>query len=664
MTVSNYLEAFLSVYGWAVYYTFFLLIGVTGLFLYPLLRSLLTILTEYLSGEGYDGIGYLKQAFVILALNMLVFFLALVPIARISFEKTTVGNICGEASVSVSDMNKVTAAQGAKFFSQSDARVPILPWLAMRLGQGFNNVVYKQLPCVMHTGDANRIILSLNTNDEGLDAELNAFINQCHRKAVNLIKEIRDGRYDQKTNNNDGAAQKWLNIELERTAHRLKQEGGVVDPNFKPSKNYKPSKEEEEQLIYSVDSPFIYDYFYSNASPMKNDASLRGILDGIPETMRATSKVEGFSGINGDGLPKCADWWKFGEGDSQKGLRYRLSTALEDDAVLKAASATGIMECQTEVVWGASDMARQRIRNPESCKAKLREVLIKKSSSAETGEYNQLVNKILSNHQGAKVHETEDVLTSKEKNAAVLSVFATIGAIAIPILRAFGIELAGDAIATVSNFYISIFILKMILRNLLPMIIMAIYMGWGIYMLIGELRGTTVVKGMITIFSVIIIPGLWAIADHIDDKLWDSMYNTGGTDKGSYFGMLLLDTTNGIFYFVILAAMFYQVNLAGGGDAGKTFGGGQKQATGLSGDLSGPFTRSGSKLANWLFHGKKDKQGNLVSGGWGNKGMQWMDNARKRFPGWLHNASGRISRGIKVGINNIKDRIDSFRNKP
>ena len=34
----------------------------------------------------------------------------------------------------------------------------------------------------------------------------------------------------------------------------------------------------------------------------------------------------------------------------------------------------------------------------------------------------------------------------------------------------------------------------------------------------------TNVKGMVLIFSVCIIPSLWAVIDYLDDKLWDAMY--------------------------------------------------------------------------------------------------------------------------------------------
>ena len=48
MNVSSYLEAFLTMYGWEFYYILFLLLMLTGLFLYPLLRNFCAIYIDYL----------------------------------------------------------------------------------------------------------------------------------------------------------------------------------------------------------------------------------------------------------------------------------------------------------------------------------------------------------------------------------------------------------------------------------------------------------------------------------------------------------------------------------------------------------------------------------------------------------------------------------------
>ena len=649
MTVSNYLEAFLSVYGWAVYYTFFLLIGVTGLFLYPMLRSLLTILTEYLSGEGYDGIGYLKQAFVILALNMLVFFLALVPIARISFDKTEVRDICDTAKHSVEEMNAFNAHEGKKYFTLTDARVPILPWLAMRLGQGFNSVVYKQLPCALHTADANKTVLALDTNDEVLDQEFSAFINQCHRPAVNIVKNILDGGYDQSTQNN-GKISQWLNKELVEYANKRFGTKWLSDRK-------KLSDEEFDEIVNFVDSTFIMDYLYSTNGPFVTGPHKE--LGGIPKSMRAAKAVASFSDTPEE-LPTCREWWL----DNNKGLRKRLVNSLSDDAVLKIASNNNIPGCKRDMVNGGYHglaTTNGGVINKEECLAIIRERVNSgtthlenrdpsKQNSKEANQYGDgLMRTILSAYQSNKVHEKEGLL--KDSENAVFTVFSLAGAAAIYFLKSFGVDLAGGALSAVTSFYASIYMLKIMLRFLVPMVIMVIYMFWGVYVLIGELRGSTVVKGMLTIFSATIIFGLWSIADHIDDKLWDAMYGS----RINPFAMILLDATSGIFYFIIFSAVFYMVNLAGGGEPGGMLGGGQKQASGLSNNIGGATTRRSFGVGSWLFSGAKNSKGEYT-GGWG---RQWAGK------GWekVKSTSGKISFNIKESYKGVKSRLGGLRNK-
>ena len=622
MTVSTYLEAFLSVYGWAVYRVFFLLLLATGLFLYPILRAMITIVTEYLSGEGYDGVGYIKQAIATVVLTMAVFYLAMVPVVQISFEKMEVSNICGRGGRSVSEQNDLNGLNGKKYFTLSEVRVPLLPWLAMRLGQGVNAVIYKQLPCALHTGDANKTVLTLETNDQGLDNEFAAFINQCHRPAVAKIKEILEGRYDQKVDDN-GKAAEWLKKELDTVAQQ---------------KHMK-----KEELINYVNSPFIIDYMYSQNSKLKSEPAVQGILDGIPDSMKAQSAVAGFSGsnINGpkDGIPTCYSWWQYGEGDANKSLRNRLIKALTDDAVIRVSANSQIPECKEEPIYsdnasGAVPIGVE-VQNKDACLAKIREKVAKKhGASDEHGTTDSLINTILSGFQGGKTHEKEGALKADEN--AIFSIFSLAGAAAVLLFKSFGVDLAGGALSSITTFYASIYMLKIMLRFLVPMVMMTIYLGWGIYMIIGELRGSTIIRGMILIFSVSIIFGLWAIADHIDDKLWDAMY---GSRWGSPFAMIILDATSGIFYIAISSIVFYKINLAGGGDAGKSIGGSQQQASGLSRDLGGRFSggigKFGKSFGKWMFGGTRDKAGNLVSGGYGARAWDGLKNGYRRMKDFI-----------------------------
>ena len=53
---------------------------------------------------------------------------------------------------------------------------------------------------------------------------------------------------------------------------------------------------------------------------------------------------------------------------------------------------------------------------------------------------------------------------------------------------------------------------------------MAVFLLWGVYLVIGELRGMTLIKGMMLIFVFSILPSIWAFADHVDDLLFLALY--------------------------------------------------------------------------------------------------------------------------------------------
>ena len=618
MNVSSYLEAFLSVYGWAVYRTMFLLFMMTGLFLYPILRSLIGLLIDFLSSGRNDATGYLKQAGGVVALSIAVFFFAMAPVVDMSFSKARVENICEVKRGTVEEVNNASKKNNAgKYFSITETRVPILPWIAMRLAQGLNSIFYTSMPCVMHTADANRVAMNLETGDEKLDKEFNEFMNQCHNKAVNIIREIRRGAYDtsaagegQKDAKN-GEVQKWFNQEVVKAANdKFKSLGRYTNAD-----QLKPN--ESIELLEFVDSEFIAKYIYAKYDNPIYSApdNVREALQTIPDSMRATSPVEGFSGKNGDGLPTCETWWNRGEG-ATKGLRQRLLASLEDDAVIKAAARSQIPECnykteEVEGYLGAKGIrTTNELENKTACLEKFREVLTSRESREKGTAANIAGRNILLSHQGNHAHIKDDTINSGESTNAFLLAAGAIAAGAISTY--FGVDLSGGLIGTVVSFYGTIFVMKMMLKFLLPMAIMAVYMFWGIYMLIGEMRGATIVKGMVLIFSLTIIPGLWSVADHLDDKLWDAMYDSW-TDGP--IQMVLLDAASGIFYLAIPMIVFYLINLAGAGDHSGALADVQNNAKGLSGNVGQATGKGTNKSFNWFVKGDRNSKGEIKSGG-------------------------------------------------
>lgn len=165
---------------------------------------------------------------------------------------------------------------------------------------------------------------------------------------------------------------------------------------------------------------------------------------------------------------------------------------------------------------------------------------------------------------------------------SVIMGFAAAGTGVLSIIQSvMGIDLgAGQIIGNVVSFYATIWIMKIMLTYLIPMVMMTIYMFWGIYMVIGELRGSTMVKGLLLIFALTSIPGIWHIIDHLDDRLLEAMY--GGIMDSNPFNAILLDVTSGMFYLLSVFVVFYLYSMAGMGDAGIAIRGTHNDARSVS----------------------------------------------------------------------------------
>lgn len=566
MNISSYLEAFLTVYGWSVFQVIYFLIAVTGFFLYPLLKGFLALLIEFLSSTS-NPYGFVKQVLITLVLVMIVFLITVVPVIPLSFDRMTVGTTCDKATQSVNDANK---SGNGTYFAVTSARAPIMPWMAMRLGQGFNKVIYSRLPCALDISDTNNKVLNANVsgseNGVQLMQEYRQFRQQCMAAVERTVNNIRNGYYDNGMQN--GKVKTWFEDKF-NDAVDAKFRSGIAR-NTRGLLGKEASQNEQYKLLYFDDSSFVYDMFFSPNSPMITDSTVSTELGGIPGSFRATSAVIGF---NDEALPDCGTWWRAGNGSTLP-LRERLTQALSDDVLLRVASHSGPQSCRPQMVGGSMGSSAggpniSRMPDRNACLAEIKNTL--------GASDDQFTTALLESLQGNTV--TDSPISAGE---SVIMGLAAAGTGALTVIQSiFGIDLgAGQIIGSVVGFYASIWIMKIILTYLIPMVMMTIYMFWGIYMVIGELRGTTMIKGLLLIFSLTSIPGIWHIIDHLDDRLLEAMY--GGIINSNPFNAILLDVTSGMFYLISVFVVFYLYSMAGMGDAGVAIRGTHNDARGAS----------------------------------------------------------------------------------
>lgn len=622
MNVSTYLEAFLTVYGWEVYGALFLLLMMTGLFIYPLLRAFIEIAIDFLSGDGQEGQSALFQIITSTVLALAIFIVALVPVAKISFSKMTVANHCGKAQFAINDVNKEVLGE---YFTDTDARVPLMPWLAMSIAQGVNSVFYKNLPCVQDVTDAQNAVLTLDFGDaenpQAIRKEYKRFHNECHMKVKKLIDSIRDGSFDIDNklgkHKYDKPTKSWLENDI------LNDYVNKYSRNFKKEwTGWRISDDERKFMLEFTDSPLIQQVFYKPDNPNLPEALKPYVL-----TLRADNPVNELQGStiagNETSTPTCYDWWNGANGD--EGLRSRIIKASNRNLVRKTASAVGPDACRVADIKGDFNGAVSMAKSgqEEICLNYIKETL--------AGSNKDLFDTYMLYMQHEN-HLKDSPLTDGENGALTAS--AVLEGVGIAISAITKKDLGNGMLSTVTGFYATALLIKIMLKYLIPFAQMTFYMFWGIYMVIGGLRGTTMLKGMFMIISLCIVPGLWVVIDHLDDHLWAAM----GMSEWGIFNRAMLDITTGMFYFGIMYVVFFIFNLAGGGDASAAIrgSGGNGMSRELGGRLGDNMGRGTGKISGWSIFGSQKPQTNKET------------NRREMVP-----TGGFVGKGIGAGLGKI-----------
>ncbi|MDP8051518.1 hypothetical protein QJU23_03635 [Pasteurella atlantica] len=595
MNVSSYLEAFLTVYGWETYYVLYLLFASFGIFLYPFMRILIDTFINYATGSEYAGKNHILQLSVLFVLAGLVFLLSVVPFKSIDLSTTTVKSVCA----SNTDVLKFNSE---KYFNNTQTRVPIMPWIAMSLGQGLNSVIYNETPCTLDITETRKAVMAVDLSQakdpQLLNQEVNRFVSECHMKATGILKSMLNNEYGE----NVTTTLKDFIRNLENEA--IKQTG-----NSNREKH-------EKYLLYNYDSPLIKQVFYQNTSPLSTLPETKGLTP-----LEANTPVNGINGYQDNGSiqqgkatpPSCYDWWE----NSSNGLKYRMVDAMEKSLAVNVGNDLNISDCQNDYPFYMSDYRKQTCIN-------------KIKSDLYQGKGDKLTQEMFRTIQGQG--KSDSVLSNSDTGKLGGIAIAGIGSSIASMIT--GTDLSIGIIGQATTMYMSLFILKLMLKYFIPMILMSIYMFWGLYMVIGEFKGQVMIKGMILIMALTIMPGLWAIVEHLDDSLYSAMYSTTNSDDILKFNMLLLDITTGIFQIAIVFVIFYLIGEAGGGNPRGVTHDSQNSANNFSKNAGNTIGSAASKGIRWATIGQRNSSGTITSGGFGTK----------------------LGNGIKGGIRKIRNR--------
>ena len=555
MAVSSILEGYLTIYGWQVYASIFLLIVACGAVLYPVARIIFEAAISYGERGGAPELGA-RSLIIRLTIYMLVVVLGLIPLVPLNLSAVSVQNKCGQEGLAAAGKQLEFATSKDYGFGEiQDARVPLLPYLAMVLAAGFNAVVNQATPCVQ---DLTNLSLALNTLDFGeaedpaaLRSTVERFEKECGQRARRYAAGFLSGEYGPE--------------------HRKYMEELL--------KKYADDETERRSQLGYFGSEFYRENFYQACSGGSDPNTPQGKLcmiaplraqnpvDGFPYNADRDSDASQYQAATGQGFPTCEEWWSEGE----YGVRAQLVEAGGESLKKKSAQLD---------ISGCPNM---------------------QFSPAPVCPFTQAPAEGVEKSQDVIARQM--LLASKRtllgSNTPSLGVGETLFAGA---LFAFS-DIAQGIASQAAGYMVSVFIMKVGSKLLQPFLLMSIFILWGVYLVIGELRGMAVVKGMMLIFALSILPSLWSFADHIDDLLFLTMYpdtkpfsltsipETLMTEH-STIERILLTFVTAVFYLILPMLMLYLIAEAGGPS-----GGGQMTDTAINNPARNAGS-SGSSVAS------------------------------------------------------------------
>ena len=592
MHASSYLEAFLSVYGWMMYNTLYELFAMTWLLFLPFMKLGFFTFIDTLS-DSANRYGQFKKGIITFVLMIFALFLAVVPLDKISIQDATVVSHC-KAPNKLNDYQQWkirNAPSNLKEFYGFDVsdggKVPLLPSLVMRISSGTNNVIYQAMPCAPSVRDFAMVLKTSEVTGKDLRGEVERFNLECASPTRDRINRLR-----QESPSTYRKIIEWGRGSLKdpKTASLNSEHREITYPGSKTFKVMMSGNLGEVSGLIDPTEKLAFEKIMLGATPNENPLRSSSAVPGVePDDQDASQQQQ----ANNTGLVKCTDWW-------DKKLYPALEKNASHDVALKVANDDYF---QAECIKGPRTILAS-FTNPngedfegplgydrENCESAINKASGNKDFKDQV-VYHMISNMPENNHSLA--------LNAADKDTAqTVGVLGIIGAV----LGSF-VGLGGNVLSSIADnaasFYAQMFFYRMILQMLQPMLLMGIFAFWGIYLIVADYRWETILKGLILIYIISILPGLWSISQHLDSALWQALYPGVDTlaalaekSNDSYVERILLDAASTVFNVIFPLILMYLVNEAGGGRPGAAF-----QATDARADqIGGTGGRSAGNTA-------------------------------------------------------------------
>ncbi|MBK8168625.1 MAG: conjugal transfer protein TraG N-terminal domain-containing protein [bacterium] len=515
MSVSSVLEGYLSVYGWQLYATIFFLVVAFGGVLYPIARIVFDAAISQAESDGDPALGA-RSLLARLAIYFLVLVLGMLPLVPLEVSGLSVQNQCGRDALQALGQNfKPLQSEPYGFNRLRAAKVPLLAYAAMALAAGFNAVINKATPCLADITNlnlaANALDLSQAEDPNSLYAQVSRFERECGVKASRIAHDFLD---DAKA----PESRKYMNDLLEQYARGDERLRRI-------------------QLVY-FGSKFYQDNFYQPCAGGGDPNTPAGKLCGLIAPLRAENPVSGFgydAGRDGDasryeaahnlGRPTCQEWWN----DGTRGIRAQVLKAATKKMGKSVRSLTFGRPCRL-------DLGDTGIVGDKLC------------AQWQVADEDVLVEQTLLSPKRQLGFQGPEMTWQTGLLGAALFAFT---------------DVAQNIATQAAGYWVTIYLMKIGASLLQPFLLMTVYMLWALFVVIGEMRGMTLVKGMMLIFVLGILPSLWGFAEYIDDQLFLVLYPGAEpiTNPLAIPGQLLADPSVVERLILLLVAGAYYIAL-------------------------------------------------------------------------------------------------------
>lgn len=544
MNTSSYLEAFLSVYGWMMYNVLYELFAMLWLIFLPFMRLAYTTFIDTVA-DANNRAAELKRSIIAFIAMLFAMFLALVPMDSMKIKDSTVNSVCIPAGSKINiDSNELI--ETFKFNINESGKVPLLPSLVMRLASGTNNVIYNAIPCTVSVNNFAGVIQTAEITNPELQKEVERFEQECivpaetrlqrlEREAPKSYAKMLENFKKTDSKNGDGKLSSYTLVKERRhinsSLYKL-----MMEPDMGKAIVADPGEQKAVEEIMNSGT--------GKGDPLRTYDRVTGVTSDDPDASRK-QKADSSAPV------KCIDWW-------EKKLYPELKKMAEGDIALRVAR-DGYFAAQcydTDMTGNLS-----ATYNEGSCKAAVLNAV------DDANFHDEVVYRMLSyqNKSGLGLSRED------KQKAGGLGALGVIGSI----LSFFTgkSDVLGSIASNASGFYAQMFFYRVLIQLLQPMLLMGIFCFWAIYIILSAYRWETIFKGLVLIYVVSIMPGLWAITQHLDGTLWAAMYPDGqGLSSGarsqleSPIERLLLDAASTVFNVIFPLLLMYVVMEAGVGN--------------------------------------------------------------------------------------------------